>query len=53
LVRRQQAWDRLARDLDPALLETIVEDCTLEEAVARAEGLMQGRQRGRVVVTIG
>jgi acrylyl-CoA reductase (NADPH) len=53
LARRQEAWDRLARDLDPALLETIVEDCTLEESVARAEGLMQGKQRGRVVVNIG
>ncbi len=53
LACRQEAWDRLARDLDPALLETIVEDCTLEDCVARAEDLMLGKLRGRVVVNIG
>ena len=53
LTRRQVAWDRLARDLDPALLEAIVEDCTLEESIARAQDLMQGKVRGRVVVNIG
>ncbi len=53
LARRQEAWDRLARDLDPALLEAIVEDCSLEEATARASDLMQGKVRGRIVVNIG
>jgi len=50
---RQTAWDRLARDLDPALLETIVEEIPLGAAVARADDLMQGKVRGRIVVRIG
>ena len=51
-ARRQQAWDRLATDLDPALLETIVEEVVLADAVARAGDLMQGKVRGRIVVRI-
>ena len=51
--RRREAWERLARDLDPSLLEAIAVDIGLEEAVARAHDLMQGKLRGRVVVTIG
>jgi acrylyl-CoA reductase (NADPH) len=53
LARRQLAWDRLARDLDPTLLDTIAEDCSLADCIARAEDLMQGKVRGRVVVNIG
>jgi len=49
---RQQAWDRLARDLDPVRLESIVEEVPLEAAVERAHDLMQGRVRGRLVVRI-
>jgi acrylyl-CoA reductase (NADPH) len=52
LARRREAWMRLARDLDPALLETITEEVPLEDAVAKADDLMQGRVRGRVVVKI-
>ena len=53
LARRQQAWDRLARDLDPDKLETITEDITLAQAPARAADLMAGQIRGRLVVKIG
>ena len=52
LARRQRAWDRLARDLDPALLERMIEEVPLEEAVAKAAQLMAGQVRGRVVVRI-
>ena len=52
LARRQQAWDRLATDLDPAKLEAIVEEVPLERAVAKAAELMAGRVRGRIVVKI-
>jgi acrylyl-CoA reductase (NADPH) len=52
LTRRQQAWDRLALDLDPALLESMIEEIPLEQAVAKAESLMAGQVRGRVVVRI-
>jgi acrylyl-CoA reductase (NADPH) len=49
---RRRAWERLARDLDPALLERIAVDITLDDAIARAQDLMQGKLRGRVVVNI-
>lgn len=52
LARRQRAWSRLARDLDPALLEAMVEEVSLSQAQARAQELMAGRVRGRVVVKI-
>jgi acrylyl-CoA reductase (NADPH) len=52
LARRQRAWDRLARDLDPALLERMVEEVPFEAAVAKAQQLMAGQVRGRVVVKI-
>jgi acrylyl-CoA reductase (NADPH) len=52
LARRQQAWDRLARDLDPALLEAMTTEITLAEAPAAAERLMAGQVRGRIVVKV-
>jgi acrylyl-CoA reductase (NADPH) len=52
LAKRQRAWDRLARDLDPALLERMIEEVPLEGAVAKAQELMAGQVRGRVVVKI-
>uniref|UniRef100_UPI0035ADAECD acrylyl-CoA reductase (NADPH) n=1 Tax=Hylemonella sp. TaxID=2066020 RepID=UPI0035ADAECD len=52
LAKRQRAWDRLACDLDPALLERMVEEVPLEAAVAKAQQLMAGLVRGRVVVKI-
>ncbi len=52
LALRQQAWDRLAQDLDPARLETMIDDVALIGAVAKAHALMAGTVRGRVVVTI-
>lgn len=52
LAKRQRAWDRLARDLDLALLERMIEEVPLEGAMAKAQDLMAGRVRGRVVVRI-
>ena len=52
LARRQQAWDRLARDLDPAKLEAMIEEVSLDQAQAKAQALMDGQVRGRVVVSI-
>ncbi|HET9820431.1 MAG TPA: MDR family oxidoreductase [Burkholderiaceae bacterium] len=51
-ARREEAWTRLARDLDPALLERMTEEIALEAAVARAADLMAGRVRGRLVVRL-
>jgi acrylyl-CoA reductase (NADPH) len=53
LARRQRAWDRLARDLDPAKLETLIEEIPLSGAIDKAHALMAGQVRGRVVVRIG
>ncbi len=52
LARRQHAWNRLARDLAPALLETMVQEVPLEAAIASAHDLMDGKVRGRLVVKI-
>ena len=52
LVQRQAAWQQLARDLDPTLLERMTEEIALTEAIARAQDLMAGRVRGRLVVRI-
>jgi acrylyl-CoA reductase (NADPH) len=53
LATRQQAWARLATDLDPTLLETMVTETDLAGAVAQAQRLMAGQVRGRVVVRLG
>jgi acrylyl-CoA reductase (NADPH) len=52
LTKRQQAWARLARDLDAAKLESMVTEVSLAQAPEWAQALMEGRVRGRVVVKI-
>ena len=52
LARRQQAWDRLATDLDTAKLEAIVEEVQMSRAAEKAADLMAGKVRGRIVVKI-
>ena len=53
LALRQQAWARLATDLDPALLETITTEVPLSGAIEAAARLMDGQVRGRLVVNTG
>jgi acrylyl-CoA reductase (NADPH) len=50
IARRQEAWARLARDLDPALLQTMTTEVELSDAIAAAHQLMDGKVRGRIVV---
>src|SRR3954452_24805281 len=45
---REQAWLRLARDLDPKLLESMTTEIGLGEAAAAAQKLMAGQVRGRI-----
>ena len=52
LARRHLAWERLARDLDAAKLESMVEEVPLARAAEKAADLMAGKVRGRVVVKI-
>lgn len=49
---REQAWSRLARDLDPALLDVMTVEVPLADAAAQAQALMEGKVRGRIVVAI-
>ncbi|MCE1182681.1 MAG: oxidoreductase [Rhodocyclales bacterium] len=52
LPLRQQAWARLAEDLDLAKLEAMAQEITLADAIPVAEKLLAGQVRGRVVVKI-
>jgi acrylyl-CoA reductase (NADPH) len=47
---RKEAWDRLARDLDPGLLAAMTAEIGLSDAIPLAADLLAGKVRGRVVV---
>lgn len=49
---RMQAWARLARDLDPAALESIATELPLGEAITAANQFFDGTVRGRLVVDV-
>ncbi len=51
-AERLEAWQRLARDLDPAKLEMLTREIALGEVVDTAGQLMAGEVRGRVVVDV-
>ena len=53
IALRRSAWERLARDLDPQLLALMTEEVPLDGAIAKAEALMAGKVRGRIVVATG
>lgn len=52
LALRQQAWDRLATDLDLQTLASVAAEIELDDAIAAAADLMSGKVRGRKVVRI-
>jgi acrylyl-CoA reductase (NADPH) len=49
---RLAAWARLARDLDPALLDVIGAEVGLAEAVQAGHDIVAGKIRGRVIVDV-
>ncbi|MDQ1582144.1 MAG: acrylyl-CoA reductase [Microbacteriaceae bacterium] len=49
---REEAWSRLATDLDPALLAEMTTSIPLADAVPRAGDILAGRVRGRTVVDV-
>jgi acrylyl-CoA reductase (NADPH) len=51
-ARRQEAWSRLARDLDTAKLDAITSEVGLGDVVRVCGELLQGKVRGRTVVKI-
>jgi acrylyl-CoA reductase (NADPH) len=50
IALREQAWARLASDLDPKRLDTMTTEIPLSGAVEAAHKLMAGQVRGRTVV---
>jgi propionyl-CoA synthetase len=50
--RRERAWGMLAKELAPATLDAMAEVVGLDEAVARAKGVLAGKVRGRLVVDV-
>jgi acrylyl-CoA reductase (NADPH) len=52
LSQREQAWSRLATDLDPELLAEMTTSITLADAVPAAHDILAGRVRGRTVVDV-
>ena len=50
LAVREQAWFRLARDLDPKKLDALTAEIGLTEAVEHAPRFLSGQVRGRLVV---
>jgi acrylyl-CoA reductase (NADPH) len=49
---RRQAWDRIARDLDLDLLESMVQPAALADVPALGDAILKGGVRGRVVVDV-
>lgn len=49
---REQAWARLATDLDRGLLATMTETVGLADALGRADDILAGRVRGRTAVNV-
>ena len=53
LALRQEAWARLARDLDPEKLEAITTEIGFQDVIEAAKDIVDGKIRGRVVVKMG
>ena len=51
-AKRLAAWARLARDLEPDLLDVIATEIGLAEAIPAAADLLAGKVRGRIVVNV-
>jgi len=52
IERRETAWQRLAKDLDPATLETNTSEVALAEVPNQAAAILKGHIRGRMVVDV-
>ena len=47
---RVEAWNRIAAELDLALLDEVTSDCALEDIPAQAKAILKGHVKGRLVV---
>jgi len=52
LPERRTAWDRLARELEPALIDGMIQVIGLGELPDYADRILQGQVRGRIVVDV-
>ena len=52
MALRQQAWARLAKDLDMAKLDSITNEIGMDAVIPTAAALLEGKVRGRVVVNV-
>ncbi len=50
--RREQAWARLAQDLDMAKLDSLTSHIKLDDVIAAGADIISGKVRGRIVVDI-
>jgi acrylyl-CoA reductase (NADPH) len=50
---RQEAWLRLAADLDRDKIAAMTEEIGLKDVVAAGQRIVEGKVRGRIVVKIG
>ncbi len=53
LPLRQEAWRRLATDLDRSKIAAMTSEIGLADVVAAGQRIVEGRVRGRIVVKIG
>ncbi|TPW78471.1 MDR family oxidoreductase [Schumannella sp. 10F1B-5-1] len=51
-VERARVWERLARDLDPDLLDRATTEIALDDVVDAGAAILAGRTRGRTVVAV-
>ena len=51
-AKREQAWTRLAHDLDPARLAAMTTTIALDAVPEKAKAILDGHVRGRIVVEI-
>jgi acrylyl-CoA reductase (NADPH) len=53
LQLRQEAWSRLASDLDRSKIAAMVNEIGFDEVIAAGRRIIDGKVRGRIVVKIG
>ena len=52
LAAREQAWQRLAADLDKTRLESMINEMSLAEAINSGADVLAGKIRGRLLVNV-
>lgn len=53
IALRRAAWARIARDIEPAAIDSMSEIIPFDQALERARAVVEGKIRGRAVVDMG